>query len=92
MADFTTKIALKEMAEEDIYFAKRDRELIDALHRKRLLDVMKCAKAKKKSAEKFEKQFKEVTDRHKKNPKRLGKAYRKLLSTIRKACTHKSEV
>lgn len=90
MAGFTTKMALKEMAEEDIYFAKRDRELIEALHRQRLLDVVKCAK--NKSAKRFETQFKEVTDRHKKNPKRLGKTYRKLLSSIRKACTHKSEV
>ncbi len=90
MAGFTTKMALKEMAEEDIYFAKRDRGLIEALHRQRLQDVVKCAK--NKSAKRFETQFKEVTDRHKKTPKRLGKAYRKLLSSIRKACTHKSEV
>ena len=36
MTDFTTKIALKEMADEDIYFAKRDRQLIEALHKQRL--------------------------------------------------------
>ena len=90
MAGFTPKVALKEMAEEDIYFAKRDRELIEVLHRQRLQDVMKCAK--NKSAKRFETQFKEVTDRHKKNPKRLGKAYRKLLSSIKKACTLEGEV
>ena len=89
MAGFTTKMALKEMAEENIYFAKRDRELIEALHRQRLEGVMKCAE--KMSAKKFETQFKEVTDRHKKHPKRLAKAYRKLLSGIRKACSHKRE-
>lgn len=89
MAGFTTKMALKEMAEEDIYFAKRDRELIEALHRQRLKDIVKCAK--NKSAKRFETQFREVTDRHKKKPKQLAKAYRKLLSRIRKACIHKSD-
>ncbi len=90
MTGFTTKMALKEMAEENIYFAKRDRELIEALHKQRLEDVMKCAE--KKSAKKFETQFRKVTDHHKKNPKRLAKAYRKLLSGIRRGCTHRSKV
>ena len=30
--DFSDKLRLKEMAEEDIYFARRDRELIEAIH------------------------------------------------------------
>ena len=34
MTDFSDKLRLKEMAEEDIYFARRDRELIEALHEK----------------------------------------------------------
>jgi hypothetical protein len=34
MTIWTEKLRLKGMAEEDIYFARRDRELIDALHRK----------------------------------------------------------
>ena len=34
MSDFSDKIRLKEKAEEEIYFAKRDRELIEALHEK----------------------------------------------------------
>ncbi len=29
---FSDKLRLKEMAEEDIYFARRDRERIEALH------------------------------------------------------------
>jgi hypothetical protein len=33
MSDFIDRLALKERAEEDIYFAKRDRELITALRR-----------------------------------------------------------
>ncbi|MEA3275667.1 MAG: putative molybdenum carrier protein [Pseudomonadota bacterium] len=35
MSDFSDKLKLKEQAEEDIYFARRDRELIEALHRRR---------------------------------------------------------
>jgi hypothetical protein len=34
MESFTEKMHLKERAEEDIYFARRDRELIAALHSK----------------------------------------------------------
>ena len=35
MSGFAETMRLKEMAEEDIYFAQRDRELIEALHRKK---------------------------------------------------------
>ena len=35
MTIWTEKLRLKEMAEEDIYFARRDRELIDAMHKRR---------------------------------------------------------
>lgn len=35
MSEFPKIMNLKEMAEEDIYFARRDRELIDAMHRKK---------------------------------------------------------
>ena len=35
MTNLTEKLRLKGMAEEDIYFARRDRELIEALHRRR---------------------------------------------------------
>ena len=38
MADFTDKMRLKEQAEEDIYFAKRDRERVKALRDKRLAE------------------------------------------------------
>jgi hypothetical protein len=34
MPQFSDKLDLKERAEEDIYFARRDRELIAALHEK----------------------------------------------------------
>ncbi len=32
MSDFNDKLRLKEKAEEDMYFARRDRELIRQLH------------------------------------------------------------
>jgi hypothetical protein len=35
MSGFVETMRLKEMAEEDIYFARRDRELIEALRRRR---------------------------------------------------------
>jgi hypothetical protein len=35
MNGFTEKLRLKEQADEDIYFARRDRELVDAIRRKR---------------------------------------------------------
>lgn len=34
MVDFVEKLRLKGKAEEDIYFAKHDRELIEAMHRR----------------------------------------------------------
>ena len=46
MTNFPDKLRLKERAEEDIYFARRDRELIAALHRDRrpslVLAVVRC--------------------------------------------------
>ncbi len=50
MADITDKLRLKEQAEEDIYFAKRDRERVKALRDKRLAE-----RKEKNSAEKLEK-------------------------------------
>ena len=38
MPDFPDKLRLKEQAEEDIYFAKRDKERIKALRKKRLAE------------------------------------------------------
>ncbi|UGA55888.1 hypothetical protein [Vibrio sp. VB16] len=34
MVDFVEKLRLKGKAEEDLYFAKHDRELIEAMHRR----------------------------------------------------------
>ena len=45
MADLPEKLRLKGLAEEDIYFAKRDRELIDALHHRGPVERSKAKKA-----------------------------------------------
>lgn len=42
MNTFVEKLRLKEMAEEDIYFAKRDLELIEALHQRQLTQHAPC--------------------------------------------------
>ena len=42
MSNFVDKIHLKELAEEDLYFAKHDRELIRALQKKQLGKLAKC--------------------------------------------------
>ena len=44
MAGLPEKLRLKGMAEEDIYFARRDRELIDALHHRERLERSKAKK------------------------------------------------
>ena len=43
MSGFVETMRLKEMAEEDIYFARRDRELIQALRRKQAEETARKA-------------------------------------------------
>ena len=87
MSKFTDKLQLKGMAEEDIYFAKRDVELIDALHRGKLAKVAKCGdEGAKAKAEVFEDRFKEISKKNKKKPRRLLRAYRALIDEIKEHC------
>jgi len=87
MSDFVDKLRLKEIAEEDLYFAKKDRELIQALHDKKLSKLAECGDAgEKKQAELFEKRFEEVTEKHKKKPRKLLRRYRDLLDDIKEVC------
>lgn len=46
MSTLPEKLRLKGLAEEDIYFARRDRELIEALRRRRLADERQAARKK----------------------------------------------
>lgn len=87
MNKFVEKLRLKERAEEDVYFAKQDLELIKALHKKKLSKLAKCGDSDdKKQAEVFEKRFESVTDKNKKRPRKLLRGYRALLDEIKEAC------
>jgi len=94
MSTFIKNLKLKEQAEEDIYFARRDRELIEALHRKELAKHVRCPAEKKSGksdsqaneARTYEKKFRKLTRKHRDRPRRLLKAYQRLLKKIRKRC------
>jgi len=47
MTTWAEKLRLKGMAEEDMYFARRDRELIDAIRRRRSSQAQPAKAAKK---------------------------------------------
>lgn len=83
MTKLPEKLRLKALAEEDIYFAKRDRELIKALHERKLAKYLDVdSKKAKKKAKTLQKEYAEVTEAHRGRPKKLAKYYRRL---IRKA-------
>ncbi len=85
MTKLPEKLRLKALAEEDIYFAKRDRELIEALHRRRLAKHLKIDKKKaRKKAKRLQKEYAEVTVNHQKRPKKLAKNYKALIKKARK--------
>ena len=87
MPDFVDKLKLKGMAEEDVYFAKRDRELIEALRKKKLAEKARCSNKKgEDKAAAYQAAFDEITRKHRKKPKRLVKSYRKLIDKIRRKC------
>ncbi len=80
MSNIADKLRLKALAEEDIYFAKRDRELIKALHKRKLasrLDV-RGNKAKQK-ARSLEEEYAANRPKKKHKLKKLGQLYRKLV-------------
>jgi hypothetical protein len=83
MTKFVETLKLKEVAEEDIYFAKRDQELIEALHRKRLAKIVVAASPREaKLARRFEKHYRQVNRACRKEPLRLIRALRRLLDLV----------
>jgi len=87
MTDLVEKLRIKGGAEEDVYFAKRDVELIEALREKRLASLAKCRDAgEKDQAEAFQKRFEKISTKHKKKPHKLLRRYRDLLDDIKAAC------
>lgn len=92
MSNFVDKLRLKEAAEEDLYFAKQDLKLIRALHGKKLAKVSKCGSEKQKeTAGAFEDRFEEISAKHKKKPRKLLRAYRKLLDEIKETCKRRHD-
>jgi hypothetical protein len=87
MSKFVEKLRLKELAEEDLFFAKQDVELIEALRRKKLAKLADCGGDKEQAlAEDFEKRFDAVTEKHRKKPRKLLRRYRSLLDEILEVC------
>jgi len=83
MTKFPEKLRMKEQAEEDRYFAKRDLELIKAMHNKKLAKALSLkSKSQKRDARSIERDFKKVTKTYRKKPKKLLKAYEKLLNKV----------
>lgn len=90
MSDFIDKLTLKGKAEEDVYFAKRDLELIEALHKKKLHKVVQCENDDDKELPRqYEKRFEKIADKHKKKPKRLARACKELIDEIVDRCSAK---
>jgi hypothetical protein len=81
MSKFVETLRLKELAEEDIYFARRDQERIQALHDKRLAVAAETRK-NRKLARAFEKQYRKVNRACRKEPLMLIRAIRRLVDKI----------
>jgi len=92
MTDLPEKLRLKEMAEEDVYFARRDRELIKALHRRKLAKHLKIdARKEKKKAQKLEEHYATATARYWRSPWKLGECYRDLIRKVSKLVRRKRD-
>jgi len=74
MSKFVETLRLKELAEEDIYFARRDQERIQALPPR--------PGKKRKLARAFEKQYRKVNRACRKEPLMLIRAIRRLVDKI----------
>lgn len=86
MTKLPEKLRLKGLAEEDVYFARRDRELIEALHRQKLArhpNVEKKKSARQK-AKALQKAYAEVTADFHRRPKKFAKCLRRLVRKARK--------
>jgi hypothetical protein len=90
MTTLPDKLRLKALAEEDIFFAKRDRELIAALHKRKLAKHLQLNKQKaRKKAKALQKKYAAVTLSHKNRPQKLARFYRALIKKARKLVSRK---
>ncbi len=87
MTDLFNKLPLKELAEENIYFAKRERELITAMHEKRLAEIVgRSSEEHKGQARTYETKFEELAHIHMDTPRKLARAYKDLLDEVLEWC------
>jgi hypothetical protein len=89
MSDFVEKLRLKGMAEEDVYFAQRDRDLIEAMKHKRLAnELTDCGGSDDTAAQAaaFEQEFETLTRAQQDQPSRLLRSYRALIAQIKARC------
>ena len=83
MSKFVEKLRLRELAEEDIYFARRDQELIEALHKKRLAEAVAAAgPQERKLARTYEKHYRKINRCCRMKPLKLIRALRRLVDSI----------
>jgi hypothetical protein len=93
MDSFVEKWRLKEMAEEDIYFARRDLELIEALHQRQLTQRAPCDHfTQKQEAKAFEDRYAALSSdantatEHTDKRRQLLQSLRQLVDDILGAC------
>lgn len=74
--DFPETMHLKEQAEEDLYFARRDRELVERLHRE-ALDRLESADHKhaERLAAEYRKDLERLARGHRRDHERLRRRY-----------------
>jgi hypothetical protein len=83
MSKFVEPLRLEELAEEDIYFVKRDQELIQALHSKRLAEAVAAVNRKHRElARTFEKQYRKINRACRNEPLMLIRAIRRPVDRI----------
>ena len=83
MKDFSETMRLKGKAEEDIYFAKLDQELITALHQKTLDELASIERKKaQKLANEYEKDIEKLARSQRKYNEKLSQSYAKKLGKL----------
>ena len=83
MRKYNEKIRLKEQGEEDLYFSKRDHELIKAMRKKELAKALAAkSKEEKKAARYIEQDYQKATRSYRNKPGKLLKAYRNILNKL----------
>ena len=92
MPDFPEMMNLKEKAEEDIYFARLDKELIAMMHRQNLERFNESDKEKARElADSYQKQLGKLADSHRRDHENLASTYRERFRRISERYGHRSK-